>query len=271
MSEALKKILEQQRSWADSKDIAFDEDCYTYQLEDNLFQVLSTQSINDFKSGHGNEFGGEGERGKMQALHSSSALVCNVFEYWRDSDSDGIASVCGADRGMSIRFEKQNRTGLKGTAPHLDVEFTHPGNIPLAVESKFTEPYRKEGTSNFASSYFKKPGLWDHFPHCEQLAIEIFKGDTVFLRLDAAQLLKHVLGLMRAYPSGFTLLYLWYKVPSREATVHEDEILLFSDRIISEVDFRHMTYQDLFGRIKRIPDVNPVYISYLEERYFQDQ
>lgn len=262
LTEALNKIHDQQRSWAGRKNIAFDEDGYTLQLNDNLFQPLSEQSIRDFESGRGNEL----TSGKMQALHSSSALVCNVFEYWR-RDCDGIALACGAERGISFRLEKQNPTGLRGGPPHLDVEFTGPG-IPLAVESKFVEPYRHEGTSSFQPSYFKKPGLWDNFPRCEQLAKEISEGLNVFQRLDAAQLLKHVLGLKKAYQSGFKLLYIWYKVPSREAAVHEDEILVFCDRIGGEVDFRHMTYQDLFGMIKQIPDAGSEYISYLEERYF---
>ena len=267
MSEALNKILVQQKSWARRRHIDFDDKGYTFQLNDNLFKSLSSQAINDFESGQGNEL----ETKKMQALHSSSALVCNVFEYWRGHDIDGIALACGADGEMSFRFEKQNRTGLKGTAPHLDIEFSGAGKIPLAVESKFTEPYRHESTSNFAPSYFKKPGLWDHFPRCEQLAKEIYNGQTVFRRLDAAQLLKHVLGLKMAFPSGFRLLYLWYKVPSQATTTHQDEINLFEDYIQAEVDFRHMTYQDLFRKIKKIPHVNPRYILYLGERYFQNQ
>jgi len=265
LSEVLNKILNQQKSWALRFHIDFDDKGYTLQLNDNLFQPLSDQTVSDFKSGRGNEL----KTKKIQALHSSSALVCNVFEYWR-RNCDGIALACGADQGMSFRFEKQNPTGLQGTAPHLDVEFTGTGKKPLAVESKFTEPYQKEGTSNFKPSYFNKPGLWDHFPLCEQLAKAIYDGQTVFRRLDAAQLLKHILGLKKAFPSGFKLLYLWYEVPSKAANTHKKEIRMFGDHVQSEVDFRHMTYQDLFRTVKEISDIDPGYISYLEKRYLLD-
>jgi hypothetical protein len=265
LSEALKKILNQQKSWALRFQIDFNDKGYTLEVNDNLFQPLSEHTVSDFKSGRGNELKTE----KIKALHSSSALVSNVFEYWRPN-SDGIALACGADKGMSLRFEKQNPTGLHGTAPHLDVEFTGAGKKPLAVESKFTEFYQHEGTSNFKSSYFKKPGLWDRIPRCEQLAKSIYGGQTVFKRLDAAQLLKHILGLKKAFPSGFRLLYLWYEMPSEAANTHQKEIRMFEDHVQSEVDFRHMTYQDLFKTVKEIPDIDPGYISYLEERYFGD-
>lgn len=264
MSEALNIILDQQRSWAQRFQIDLNDKGYTIQLNDNLFQPLSKQTVSDFESGKGNEI----ETKKIQALHSSSALVCNVFEYWRPN-CDGIAFLCGADQGMSFRFEKQNPTGLKGTAPHLDVEFIGVGKKPLAVESKFTELYQKEGTSDFKPSYFSKPGLWDHFPRCEQLAKSIHTEKTVFKRLDAAQLLKHILGLKKSFPSGFKLLYLWYEVPSKAAITHKEEIGVFGDHVQPEVDFRHMTYQDLFKTVKEISGIDSGYISYLEERYFK--
>lgn len=269
LSDTFKMILDQQRSWANQKAISLDQHGYTLKLDDNLYQPLSPNTISEFRSGGGDEFGTGNQRGKMQALHSSSSLVCNVFEYWREQNADDIAIACGAERGISeLRFEKANPTGLRGTAPHLDVQFTGPGKIPLAVESKFTEPYYHTTTSNFPKPYFNKYGLWNDFPRCERLARKIYEKQITFSRLDAAQLLKHILGLKKAFPSGFKLLYLWYEIPSPEAILHINEIQLFEEYVNTDVDFRHMTYQDLFKVIKKIPNTDEAYIAYLAERYF---
>ena len=58
------------------------------------------------------------------------------------------------------------------------------------------------------------------------------------------------------------------KVPSSVTDGHQEEILVFEDHVQSEVDFRHMTYQDLFKTVRQIAGIDPRYISYLEERYF---
>ncbi len=51
----------------------------------------------DFAGGDGGELGRGGAiPGKMQAVHSSSALSCNLFHYWRRiGRPDIIAKACG--------------------------------------------------------------------------------------------------------------------------------------------------------------------------------
>jgi len=269
MSEALKIIRAQQRAWARQRNIPFDSDDYTFILEDNLFTPLSPATISEFASGGGDELGNTDHRGKMQALHSSSALVCNVFEYWRSRDVSAIASACGALKGMSkLRFEQTHPTGLRGTPPHLDIEFYSEAQSPLAIESKFTEPYQSTSKSGFRESYFSQPGLWDGLPICSILARKIYEGKKTFVRFDAAQILKHILGLTKAFPEGFTFLYLWYEIPSLEAREHGHEIESFKENTAGEVDFRDMTYQQLFLSIKGMPEAEETYVSYLKGRYF---
>ena len=54
---------------------------YVTELKQNLFPKDRVNSIaEDFKQADGNELGG-----KMLAVHSSSALAVNLFDFWRDS------------------------------------------------------------------------------------------------------------------------------------------------------------------------------------------
>ena len=73
-------IKEKQKIWAKSKGINLigskterGEKIYTTQKEHNLFCKLSEETIINFKSADGNEFGTGKYPGKIQALHSSSA------------------------------------------------------------------------------------------------------------------------------------------------------------------------------------------------------
>lgn len=279
MRRTYESICAQQRAWADQKGIKVDKDGYTLRLRDNLFQSLSPETEEEFESGKGDELGSGDDRGKMQALHSSSALVLNVFEYWRNRNVDEIASVCGAPKGMTeMRFEQTHPTPLGGVPPHLDVEFRGIGVSPLAIESKFTEPYQRHTKRTIKNGYFSKPGLWVTLPKCENLAKRIHEEEqrgTSFIYLDAPQLLKHILGLTTTFGStGFELLYLWYEVPSSEAARHCTEIKNFGKYIGDEVCFRDMTYQELFEAINKLPITDRDYISYLSylrERYFPHQ
>lgn len=268
-----KQICAQQQDWARRKGIRFDKDGYTLQLNDNLFLPLSPEIKAAFEAGSGDELGLSGKRGKMWALHSSSALAVNVFEYWRSRDADAIAKACGAPEKMTqMQFEQTHPTPLRGKPPHLDVEFSGAGSRVLAVESKFTELYHYHTKRRIKEKYLSRPSLWAKLPRCEKLIRRIReeeKGKTSFAYLDIPQLLKHILGLSTEFGlQGFELLYLWYEVPSPEAEKHRQEIREFREHIGNEARFRDMTYQELFEVIIECPDVEEDYISYLAGRYF---
>lgn len=55
---------------------------YINKLEDNLFEPLSQSVLKNLTSGDGNEFGSGITPGEMQALHLSSAISVNFFDYW---------------------------------------------------------------------------------------------------------------------------------------------------------------------------------------------
>lgn len=273
MSMTYKLICNRQRAWACRRGIKYDEDGYTFALDDNLFLPPLPEVKREFQFGKGDELGSDGKRGKMQALHSSSALVVNFFQYWVNRNVSDIALACGALQGMDeIHFEQTHPTPLGGVPPHLDVEFWGNKLKPLAIESKFTELYRRHTKRRIKDKYLNVPGAWAQLPRCGKLVRSIHEEEhrrTSFTYLDVPQLLKHIFGLAYAFgPTGFELVYLWYEVPSEETENHRKELEEFKLCIADEVTFRDMTYQELFVAIRECHGVGEDYILYLAERYF---
>ena len=78
-------IKKRQQAWAHRRQHTLDKDGYCGCADDNIYQD-SEAARNDLTRGGGGELGAEGKRGKFQATHSSSALACNWFDYWRERD-----------------------------------------------------------------------------------------------------------------------------------------------------------------------------------------
>ena len=248
---------------------------YTKRVEDNIFNnELHPETKKEYKRGKGHEV--YGKRAHMKALHSSSALVVNVFDYWRCQNRiQDIARCCGAEGIInSMKFEKTHPIkGMDRTPPHLDVEFAGP--ISLAIESKFTETYhrktRRDNEDTHLDLYLEHRDIWNGIPKVKALAetiVEQSGARTDFEYLDVPQLIKHILGLTCSYRGQFSLLYIWYKIDSNEAKQHEQELARFSISIKDEISFQRTTYQDLFKKIRHLPDVDSAYLEYLERRYF---
>lgn len=140
------------------------------------------------------------------------------------------------------------------------------------IESKFTELYGRHTKREIKDRYLDVPGLWTGLTEYEKLVrpiLEEERGRTSFDYLDAPQLLKHILGLTKVFgASGFSLLYLWYEIPSPEAGSHRTELNEFMNLIGQEVEFRQMTHQELFQAIRECHGVSEGYIHYVTERYF---
>lgn len=270
------QIYDQQKAWAteSSRKFDFDKSGYLSKIENNLFLPLAGETEAEFRHAQGDELGRDGKRGKMQALHSSSALVVNFFLYWRENNRiNEIAKACGIPEGMTkMQFEQVFPTGLEGNSPEPDILFTGAGLRSVAVESKFTEPYQRHTVREIKNKYFDSVDLWAGLPKCERLARLIKQeeqGKTSFTYLDTPQLLKHILGLTKTFGKlQFELLYLWYEVVSKEAEEHKKQLAEFKEYIEGEVHFRGITYHHLFENIRKYPNVDSHYISYLSERYF---
>ncbi len=263
-------IKDAQKSWAKSNDIPFDSKGYVGAVEDNFRQPLSACARNAFGRGAGSEL-----KGKMKALHSSSALATNFFDYWTDKDRTPLLWALGIDanNAKSLDFEAKFPTGLGGTPPHLDVAITLSSCHAIAIECKFTEPLgcSTKGKGEFAASYFPCfRGLWTRagLPQCQTLAKELDKKNLGFEYLDPGQLLKHALGLATQLGDKFSLYYLYYDCPGDRAKKHREEIARFSDRIENEIRFKALTYQDVYMRIRESEQAEPEYLNYLGARYF---
>ena len=270
-SQTLLRIKEQQRRWADARNVQRDGDSVVA-LDANLYQPLNPKTRSQYERGDGDELGRDGQRGKMFSLRSSSALVCNIFDYWQGRPLAPVLSALQiAEEVDDLAFEQKFSTGLRGNPPNLDVVFRRkddPTAHVTAIESKFTEPYEEREHKGFAPSYFKGSGLWDGLQQCRGLA-NLLNNSEEFSCLDAAQLLKHILGLSKTHKvNGFNLLYLWYDVRGSDAAeTHRKEIERFRQIVSCEVSFRSMTYQELFARL--LPLVKGTdYAEYLRFRYF---
>ena len=271
------QILAKQRTWADNSDVVYDHRSYVDSIEDNLFQNISIHAKDAFEEGGGSELEGTPSKpAKIKALHSSAALVLNVFDYWVDrNDRMPLKNALGLQASIqSVEFEQKFPTGLRGKPPHLDVVITDSNDNKLALESKFTEWLEKKKPS-ISNSYFCPPIWTKHgLPACQKLADSIHEDlqcgrRLAFEFLDVAQLLKHALGLANSTEGNFSLWYVYYEESGSESEAHSREVMRFQETVDEKLNFRAVSYQEIFRDIKanaRPEDQD--YITYLEERYF---
>jgi hypothetical protein len=208
-------ILQTQREWADFAGLAVDGKGYVGSVEDNLYRPLSQTTRLALERGGGSELRpSRGGLPKMAALHSSAALAINVFDDWTGRPLSPLAAALHLDKSPDrFAFEATFPTGLKGTPPHLDLAFFGPGNAVVGVESKFTEWLTPKSPNklSFRPEYFpERAPLWSAvgLAQAQRLADAMRSGEEGFRYLDAAQLLKHMLGLANVLGTKASLLYL---------------------------------------------------------------
>ena len=274
--QAAREIERAQQAWASTKNIPIDSQGRVRDVTSNLLRPLSPNARRAFEKGAGSELAGN-----MRALHSSSALVANFFDYWTDREMAPLLSAMGIcpEGGESLDFEVPYSTGLRGTPPHLDVALTFSSGFVVVIEAKFTEYLGRstKGKAKFAPSYFSKPdGLWRSkgLYECQLLAEElraqeILPDRTGFSYLDPWQLLKHALGLAKQLGSGFSLQYIYYDWPGKTTEAHRSEVERFADLVGDELRFKAMTYQRVYEGLRDSGLAEDEYLDYLGERYFQ--
>ena len=213
---------------------------------------------------------------KMAALHSSSALAVNAFDYWSGKVLSPIAAALGIRQNPShFAFEAQFPTGLGGTPPNLDVAFSYPDGQVLGLESKFTEwlAPKPRNKQHFKAKYFPDGSLlWSQagLPRAQLLAAAMHAQERAFHHLDAAQLLKHMLGLAMAAPGQSSLYYLYFDCLGHESSAHLAEIEAFADDIGSDMPFYHASYQQFFSRLTAaLGEEDRPYMDYVSQRYCQ--
>lgn len=274
---ARSELLKQQRNWADATGLSPDARGYVPNVNTNLYRALSPIAKQGFKNGSGNELEDRnGRPAKMRALHSSSALVVNVFDYWAVRDTGPLMKALGLKKAqLPLRFEAQFPTNLEGSPPNLDLAIELISGMTVGVESKFSEwltpkPPKKE---YFKPKYF--PGgkfIWKDqgLSGCQELALSIHRGVEKYRYLDAAQLLKHALGLATQLSNRFVLYYLYYDWSCPQSEQHKKELERFTNLLGEELRLQTLTYQELFSRLSSAPDkIDGGYLSYLRKRYFE--
>lgn len=216
-------ITKRQRSWALRHGIPLDEDGWAVSLNDNLFLPLTPEAVREYQAGAGREL-----EGPMRAPHSSSALVVNVFNYWRLYHD--YAPIISAIRPTlidytveDVRFEVQCPIAWpvpRGKPPHLDVVIRYRDQAEpdvvkaIAVESKFREGYG-QGQGNFADAYLaaENADIWKGVQPLRDIAHRIHQDEILFQQLKVSQLIKHILGLNAQFggAQNFELLLLCRK------------------------------------------------------------
>ncbi len=283
----LQYVIARQSEWAKNKGIELigskvtrGRPTYTPTLDENLFQPLLSDVRDSFSAGDGGELGNSKMPGKMQAVHSSSALGVNIFQYWKSiSAVPVIAAVCGlcrsgSDVSVAIHFEEKFPINDSfGYHPNIDAVIHNRTTAKFqrfAIECKFSEAYGGRKHGGLSNKYLECTGIWDDIPELHRFAERISPDDNKFKHLHPAQLINHVLGLKRQFgPNGFRLLYLWYDVPGEEGRCHRDEVTEFASVAKKDkIYFHSITYQEFIAKMAR--DLRPghgEYIRYVTERY----
>ena len=270
-SQARRKVELQQRAWASERGLRVDGQNYLQTVDDNLFEPLSREAMTAFEAAAGQELYDSGDRpAKMRALHSSSVLVCNLFDYWLKNDRGAIGRAFGILEPLRhVELEARLPTGLRGTPPTLDLLLTWGRDRALAIESKFTEPLAaRSGSERFKEAYFERK-LWvaQGIPRCQQLAESLQMGEKVFSYLDAFQLLKHALGVKRNHKHG-RLILLWFDTGERESQELAREIDEFAASVDDALGFRGIAHQEIFERLKAEKGASRAFVDYMQARYF---
>lgn len=291
----LEFIKSKQQSWAYRKRLTLvggtipdrGEKNYQQGLNDNLFEQLSKESLDYFNSGDGSETKDSKTRlAKMKALHSSSAIVVNLFQYWQHKDVYPIMYACKlCSKSPSrinniigsrnkLKFEEQFEISRDKSqfpfSPNIDVVIEDVESTVYAIESKFTEPYNSGKQKEIKEKYIDNSSFWNGLSNLYELAKEICPNNNKFKYLDAAQLIKHTLGLRNRYnKKGFHLLYLWYDVIGTDGIEHRKEIEQFAEIAKKDgIRFNHITYQEVIIRLsKEFYLGNEKYVDYLTDRY----
>jgi hypothetical protein len=269
-----KDLERQQRRWAESAGVEHDARGFVHDFAANLRVPMSAATRAAFA--RGSELTPRGRQpARIAALHSSAALVANVFDQWSARDATPLVAALGLGvDAATLAFEEPLATGVEGDPPTSDVVLRCASGRLVAIESKFGEWLVRRGSNraDLKPKYFPYGrGLWRDagLPRCQALAEGLRSGSERFRHLHVAQLLKHALGLARAARGARELRYLYYEWPHGPAATHRAELERFAGSVGAEISFSASTYQDLYRALAADTAVDRGYVDYLRARYFR--
>lgn len=192
---------------------------------------------------------------KFCSVNSSCALCINNFlPIVTQLDKVNLFNL---GHFTSYNVEKKLNTGLGGFPAHLDLFFTNDKTI-LGVESKYTEHFTpklpdKDGNLTKYKEEFSKTELPESFIS-DVLTPYIEKKE---LYLDASQLIKHTIALLREAKKvnkKAVLVYIYWTAGNCEEGVkHKEEVKEFNSLISKYIDFIPLTYEEFWEQYKDTP------------------
>jgi hypothetical protein len=222
----------------------------------NLIDGVSTLDFEaDLQEASGSELTEQPvRRAKFGAAFSSAALAVNVFGPFRHQPKR--FAIAGVDGFEQARFEYLCPDGLQGMRPRFDFWALSPG-IVVAVESKFLgtlSPREAEFSEEYIPPFV---GTATASAIAEKRWMAVFRAlrddPKTYRYLDAAQLMKHYLGLKHSYPDRRRVLLYVFWEPTNAAEItefrdHRREVVDFNQRVSGlESSFIALSYPDLWS------------------------
>ena len=223
---------------------------YTREPAMNLIEGVTERDFtDDLACGDGSELKDQKKSpAKFCAAHSSSALCVNVFAPFRRAPENLI--LAGETGFTEARFERKCSTGLRGNSPNLDF-FAQGDSAIVGVESKYLEPLAPK-RAKFSDAYdrpIKGAGSgW-------RSLYSMLRADPGrFVMVDAAQLVKHYLGLQHTFADAgarIILMYVYWEPANASALPeyqeHRREVAEFSELAAEDrVEFVAVSYPQLW-------------------------
>lgn len=208
--------------------------------------------------------GNEIDSGKFRSQESSSALAANTFGYFleRPGDLPVIPGISFEGPTLSVALEAEMRfpwTG--GRHPWLDAA-VRTDDLLIGIESKRFEPYRSKSKPSLSEAYWRD--VWgDRMAGYQSVRDGLRDGSLAPRHLDAAQLVKHGLGLLASAarhdpPLRPVLIYLYAepktwpdgrKVSEAAMATHRAEVAAFAEAVAGNaVVFHALSYDALLAK-----------------------
>jgi hypothetical protein len=240
---------------------------HVLRAEDVLVDGVSLDDVReDFESADGGELRERsGRPPKFHAVHSSSALVVNTLGSFRRAASR--LQFRGETGFQSLRFEFQCPTGAGRGRANLDVLLSG-REMNVAIESKLTELLTPK-TAKFSSKYDRVVQEIADRPW-RDLYRALTAQPTMYQHLDAAQLVKHYLGLRTYFGvRPVTLVYLFWEPTNATAfepyRQHAVEVEKLTRRLsTAEIPLVALRYSELWDELESA-DIG--HVSDVRKRY----
>lgn len=206
--------------------------------------------------------GNEIDSGKFASAESSAALAANTFGFFLGQFGEylDLPDIDLSRPIVSIELEKELRfpwTG--GRHPWLDV-VVETGTQLIGIESKRYEPFRAKASPEISEAYLR-PVWGDGMRGYEAVRDAVRAGTATFRYLDAAQLVKHSLGLLtQACGRRPVLVYLYAEprtwpdgreIPEMGRSAHRAEVDYFGELVSGNtVAFASLSYGELLDAME---------------------